>query len=151
MIRFSILAGVSSDPQARANALRDYEEQVPELNGRQPKNHSEESVAELERRISMIQHHVETDSGMYTAKEAVEKINSLRAQIKKVEDQRDDQKHQEAVHQRRLAQRAGLLPKLDLLPHLFAQEDPSVNNRMLRDILTTIYVTPEHTFEFDFR
>jgi DNA invertase Pin-like site-specific DNA recombinase len=124
--------------QALANALRDYKAEEPELNGRRPKNHSKESVAEFEKRSSMIQHHVETDSGMYTAKEAVEKINSLRAQIKKVEDQRDAQKHQEAVHQRRLAQRAGLLPKLHLLPHLFAQEDPAVNNRLLRDILETI-------------
>jgi len=88
---------------------------------------------------------------MYTATEAKEKIQSLRAQIKANESRRDDRNHQEAVRMRREARRAELLPKLHLLPHLFTQADPGVNNRMLRDIVTVIYVTPQHTFKFDFR
>jgi hypothetical protein len=48
------------------------------------------------------------------------------------------------------AKRAELLPKLHLLAYLFVQEEPGVNNRILRDVVTTIHVTP-HTVTFDFR
>lgn len=137
--------------ESLAEALRNYKEESEESPVRAVRPPAEESVVELEKRITMIQHHMETESGMYTAKEAIEKIQSLRSQIQKVQAQRQDQKHQEAVRRRRLAKRAELIPKLHLLPHLFAQEDPAVNNRMMRDILTTIYVTPAHTFTFEFR
>jgi DNA invertase Pin-like site-specific DNA recombinase len=137
--------------EALADALRNYREEPEESPGRAVRNPTQESIADLEKRIAMIQHHMETESGMYTAKEAIEKIQSLRAQIQKTEGQRQDQKHQEAVRRRRDAQRAELLPKLDRLSWQFTHEDPAVNNRMLRDILTTIYVTPGHTFEFEFR
>jgi hypothetical protein len=137
--------------EALADALRNYQEEPEGSSGRAVHNPMEESVAELEKRIAMIQHHMEIESGMYTAKEAVDKIQSLRAQIQKVQTQRQDQRHQTAVRERRRAKRAELLPKLHLLPHLFAQEDPAVNNRMMRDTVTAIHVTPGHTFMFDFR
>ena len=47
-------------------------------------------------------------------------------------------------------QKGGATAKTTRLPHLFAQEDATVNNRMLRGVVTVIYVTPDHTFEFDF-
>lgn len=137
--------------KALADALRNYEEEIPMTSARPARKHHEVSMADLEKRIAMIQHHLETESGVYMEKEGIEKIKNLRAQINKIEAQREDQTHQDAVRRRRMAKRAELLPKLHLLPHLFAQEEPAVNNRMLRDILTMIYVTPEHTFEFDFR
>lgn len=84
-------------------------------------------------------------------KRGLRRSKNLRLQINKIEAQREDQAHQDAVRRRRMAKRADLLPKLHLLPHLFAQEEPAVNNRMLRDILTITDVNPEHTFKFDFR
>jgi len=134
--------------QSLAEALRNYQETTDAARSVDP---SRESVAELQKRIARIQHQVETDSGMYTAGEALEKISALRAQIKRTESRHEDLQHQAAARQHRMARREELLPKLHLLPHLFAQEEPAVNNRMLRDILTTICVTPQHTFTFEFR
>jgi DNA invertase Pin-like site-specific DNA recombinase len=134
--------------KALADALRNYKDEEPAA---RVTVSTAGTIAELRKRIAMIQNEFESDSGMYTATEAREKTQALRAQIKAIESRQADRKHQDAVRQRRAAKREELLPKLHLLQHLFVQEEPGVNNRMLRDVVTTIYVTPEHTFTFDFR
>lgn len=110
---------------------------------------AQDAIAAIERQISKVQRGFENE--IYTAAEAKGKIDGLRAQIKTIQAGQDDAERRLMSHQRLLSKRDELLPNLDQLPEMFADNAPKANNRFLRDILTAIYVTPEHTFRFDFR
>ena len=51
--------------EALMDALRNYEEEIPMTSTRPARNHHEGSMADLGKRIAMIQHHLETESGVY--------------------------------------------------------------------------------------
>jgi len=68
-----------------------------------------------------------------------------------LEAKRENAEERAARHARILSRRSELLSVLDLLPVMFAENDPKKNNLFMREFLTEIRVTPDHTFTFEWR
>ena len=130
---------------ALADALRSY---TSAPSAKEMEVSTIDAVAVIEKQIVKVQKGFEAD--IYTADQAREKIAALRAQIRMVENTKDEQLQRAASHERIIATRDRL--DLDLLPEIFERGSAKSNNRMMRDILKSVYVSPApYTFIFDFR
>lgn len=129
-----------------AQALRDYTDTSTPLPG---PDIAKDAEAAIDRQIAKVQKGFEVD--IYTAQQAKEKINALRAQKEGIATRKEDAEYRQRARERLIAQREALLPKLNKLPVILERNDPKANNRMMRDILQAIYISPEHELEFDFR
>lgn len=133
--------------RALAAALRSYDPAGAPM--ADPPDLSADTIAALERQIAKVQNGFEHD--LYTAEQAKEKIDGLRGQIAAAKASQSDRVQTKKARERLSAQRAELLPTLDHLPAMFDEWPPERNNRMLRDILQSITVTPEQEFTFHWR
>ena len=133
--------------QVLADSLSQFQESPKPRRVADP---TREAVKEVQARIVTIQSHVEAESGMYTAEEAVARIQALRKQIEVIEKQAED-RQRETARRQRVSERQVLLSKLRLLPHFFVQENSVVVNRLLREVLAAIRITPERAIEIIWR
>lgn len=132
---------------ALASALRRYTESP----GPAPvsiANTTAEAAAAIERQVERVQKGYEAE--LYTALEAKNKIDLLRAQLAGVARGRETAETEAARHKRMIELREQLLPELDLIPEMLEKRESAVNNRFLRDILSGIIIEQDG-YKFQWR
>jgi hypothetical protein len=130
---------------ALAAALKDYGDEMPE----QQTQDNHDASAAIDREIAKVQDLAIKE--VFTANEAKDKIASLRKQKAFIESTQTNVERRVLAHERIKQERDKLMPYVDTIPDVLANEPKANNNRFLRDILREIRVKGENDFLFIWR